>query len=158
MEKEENKCCCEESKKCNCTEGNKECNCAEENKKCDSTEENKEKNCDPCCCEDSSKEKKKEKKKDKGQVKKLKEEVELLKEKYGLDKFRFGCKRKFNIYPFNLFKFMQGILKRVRDESVLSALNFVICVIRKKKDVISLEELENSKLQKYVMLYEGDRL
>lgn len=72
MEKEENKCCCEESKKCNCTEENKECNCKEEDKECNSK---------TCECEDSSKEKKKEKKKDKGQVKKLKEEIELLKEK-----------------------------------------------------------------------------
>ena len=61
-----------------------------------------------------------------------------IKHKYGHDFYADGCGRTFSLVKFNFVKFVRGFVNRLKNESVLSAIDLVFRVIRKHEDIIRL--------------------
>lgn len=71
-----------------------------------------------------------------------------LEGKYDLKCYSDGCGRKFKIIQFNLIKFLKSFYYKLRKESVWSAVDLLVRVIRKKSDIIFLEEIRKYEEQK----------
>lgn len=68
-----------------------------------------------------------------------------LKEKYFLEIYEDGVGRKFKITEFNFKKFMESFWRRLRTESLRSAIDLVFRVLRKKNDIIDLGDVRDRK-------------
>lgn len=68
-----------------------------------------------------------------------------LEEKYHLEMYKDGCNRKINLVKFNFKKFLKSILRRLRKESLWSAIDLIARVFRKKDDIIDLNEVRVRK-------------
>lgn len=76
------------------------------------------------------------------QIEMMRDELE---EKYHLKIFKDGCNREFKLIEFNLGKFLKSIWRRLRKESLWSAIDLTVRVFRKKDDIIDLNEVRARK-------------
>lgn len=68
-----------------------------------------------------------------------------LKEKYHLEVYENGYGRQFQMIVFDLKKFIESFCRRLRKESLWSAIDLVIRVFRKKDDIIYLCDVREGK-------------
>lgn len=71
-----------------------------------------------------------------------------LMEKYALNCFRDGIGRGFEVVQFNLKKFCKSFAHKLTRESLWSAVDLLIRVLRKRADVISLSDVGKSNIGK----------
>lgn len=74
-------------------------------------------------------------------LKKIEFTRDELANRYNLRCYRDGCEREFKITKFNLIKFLKSFFLRLKKESIWSAIDLLIRVLRKKSDIILLEQV-----------------
>ena len=68
-----------------------------------------------------------------------------LKEKYSLEIYEDGVGRKFQMTAFDLNRFLKSFWRRLKTESLWSAIDLVFRVMRKKNDIIDLGDVRDKK-------------
>lgn len=69
-----------------------------------------------------------------------------LEEKYSLKCYRDGCGRQFQPIIFNWKKFAESFVRRLRKESLWSAIDLTIRVFRKRNDIIKLSDVNGKSI------------
>lgn len=69
-----------------------------------------------------------------------------LEEHYNLSAYRDGCGRKFEPTKFHLTKFLKSFFRRIKEESLWSAIDLTIRVFRKGRDIICLNDIKSAGL------------
>lgn len=65
----------------------------------------------------------------------------MLMKDHQMQYYNDGCNRNFKSVKFNLFKFLCSFIRRIFKESLYSAFEFLFKVIKKKCDIIELQEV-----------------